>query len=163
MQRPVQRPGRLEVASERLLDHHPCTGRAPGRAQTLDNGREQTGWDGEIVQRPGRLTKRCPEPGPRRQIAIIACDVVKPWGESGERRRVELSGLREALPDRSAKGLDLPRRSGDADDRDIEMAALHHGLKRREELLARQVAGGSEEHYRLRGWRRHHWKRYSCC
>jgi hypothetical protein len=78
MQRSVECPGRAEVASERLLDHHACARRTPRRAQALDDRRKQTGWDGEIVERPGGLPQRRPEPDPRRRIAIIAGDVVEP-------------------------------------------------------------------------------------
>ena len=45
--------------------------------------------------------------------------------------------------------IEIPARLGHADDRHVEVAAFHHRLQRREDLLVRQVAGGAEKHQRV--------------
>ena len=44
-----------------------------------------------------------------------------------------------------------PAALGDADDRNIEHAALHHGLQRRKDLLVGEIPGRAEEHERVAG------------
>ena len=44
---------------------------------------------------------------------------------------------------------DAEFRRSDADHRDIERAAPGHGVERREDLLARQVAGHAKQHQRV--------------
>src|SRR5579872_1339102 len=42
--------------------------------------------------------------------------------------------------------IDGPTTLGDTDHRHVEMAAFHHGLQRRENLLVRQIAPSAKEH-----------------
>ena len=46
---------------------------------------------------------------------------------------------------RASKLIEVPTGLGHADDRHVEVAALHHRLQRREDLLVGQIAGGAEE------------------
>ncbi len=43
------------------------------------------------------------------------------------------------------KLVEVPASLGHADHRHVEVAALHHRLQRREDLLVCQIAGGAEE------------------
>src|SRR5262249_55993240 len=45
--------------------------------------------------------------------------------------------------------LEVPARLGHADDRHVQVAALLHRLKRREDLLVREVSGRAVEHERV--------------
>ena len=48
----VQRPGRIEIVSERLLDNDPGVRRAARLAQALDHGREHARRNREVVRGP---------------------------------------------------------------------------------------------------------------
>ena len=53
--------------------------------------------------------------------------------------------LLDAVARARAKLIDAPARLGDADDRHVQVAALHHRLQRREDFLVSQVARGAEK------------------
>ena len=117
----------------------------PAFAELLDDRAEQHGRNGQVVRRPLRgaeLLADAPETSPGR------CS----------RRRRSAAGRTACRrpPDRARRasrgcprpGLELvevPAGLGHADDRHVEVAALHHRLQRREDLLVGQIAGGAEE------------------
>jgi hypothetical protein len=87
----------------------------------------------------------------RRRVVVVAVDVP----QLRHQRREGVPILAAAVfDDRPSGTLDelipVPRGFGDADDQEVEPAAAGHGLKRREDLLVRQVAGRPEEHERVR-------------
>ena len=45
--------------------------------------------------------------------------------------------------------VEVPSGLGDADDRNVQRAALNHRLQRREDLLVGKIAGGAEEDQRV--------------
>ena len=57
--------------------------------------------------------------------------------------------LLEAVARPGLELVEVPAGLGHADHRHVEVAALHHRLQRREDLLVGQVAGGAEEHQRV--------------
>ncbi len=102
------------------------------------------------MQWPYRCTQRLSQAFVRRRFAIIAADVLQPGGELRECVRVDAAVLLKALPHMRAQLVDVFRRSRDADDWQVERSVPDHRLQRRENLLARKVAGGAEKYERVR-------------
>src|SRR5712692_3842430 len=110
---------------------------------------------GEIVQWALRGAELSAQSLHRGRMTVVALHVVKPLAEPREDRLVEASGALDALPHAGAEVLERPARSRDADDRHLEMAAPHHGLEGREDLLVGEIATRPEDDERV-GARRAH-------
>src|SRR5262249_47481820 len=81
----------------------------------------------------------------RRRILIVAVDVAQQVAELVERRAVDPAVLVEAVLGAGAELLEVPTRLGDADDRRVEVAALHHRLQRGKDFLFGEAARGAKE------------------
>ena len=142
---PVQLPRRGEVGAERLLDDDAGILRAAGRAELLDHPAEQDRWNREVVRRPLRGAELVPDRRERRAVAVVAVDVAQESAELVESGRVEPAVLLQAVLRPGLELVQVPARLRHADDRHVEVAALDHGLQRREDLLVGEVAGRPEE------------------
>ena len=122
----------------------------PDFAELLDDRPEQrwAGWRGSAAGRCG-VAERLAQRVERRRVVVVAVDVAQQPAELGEGRAVEPAVLLEAVARPRLELVEVPAGLGDADDRHVEVAALHHRLQRREDLLVGEVAGGAEEDERV--------------
>ncbi len=120
----VERPGRLEVVAEGLLDHDVRVLGQAGLAEAVDHGGEQRGRDLEVEDRPLRVADRLADPLEGGGVGVVALDVGEAVGEAGED---VLVGVGDGGGDRFAgvlaQLLVVPVVDRDADDRAVELAA----------------------------------------
>src|SRR5262245_11494757 len=145
----VQPLRRGQVLTERLLDHDAAAGRAPRRAELIADGLEGAGRDGQVVRRVTRIPQLLSQAleGPR--IAVIAVDVAQRADHAGERIGIEAAVPLDAVAGTRLQLVARPAGLGDADHRDVEVAAAGQSLESWKDLLVGEVAGGSEEHERV--------------
>jgi hypothetical protein len=141
--------GRCEVVAERLLDHHARAVAAARFLELLDDDREHARRDREVMNRMFRVAELFAERGERREVAVVAIDVLEEADQLRERRLVDTAVLGEALARSVAQLIEIPPGFRDTDDRHGQPAGAHERLERRKDLLVRQVAGGAEEHERV--------------
>ncbi len=149
-QDPVQLARRRQVVAEGLFDHDAGPLRASGLRQLLHDGSEERGRDRQVVRRVLGTAERLSQRGEGCRILVVSVDVAKPAGELVERGPVQSAILLDAVLRPRAQLVERPVGLGDADDRDLELAALGHRLQRGKNLLERQIARRSEEHERVR-------------
>src|SRR5690606_7283130 len=77
MQDLVERARRREIAAERLLDHDAGAGGALLTGQSLDDGGEEAGRDGQVVQRPPNAFELIAQRPESRRVAVVAVDVAQ--------------------------------------------------------------------------------------
>ena len=82
----------------------------------------------------------------RRRVLVVAVDVAQQAAQRVERRGIEPAVLLEAVLGAGLELVERPAGLRHADDRHVEVAALHHRLQRGKDLLVREVAGRAEEH-----------------
>src|SRR3989449_6686006 len=129
-----------------LLDDDASAVRAVRLAELLHDQFEQHGWDGEIVRRPPGGAELFADGLECRQVLVVAIDVAQQAAQRGERRGIEPTVLLEAVLGARLELFELPAGLRHADDRHVEVAAFHHRLQRRKDLLVREVAGRAEEY-----------------
>ena len=117
----------------------------PDLAELLDDQPEQRGRDGEVVRRPLGGAELLADGLEGRRVLVVAVDVAQQAAQLVERRGIEPAVLLEAVARPGPELVEVPAGLGHADDRHVEVAALHHRLQRREDLLVGQIAGGAEE------------------
>ena len=144
MQRRVERPGRLEIAPERLFDDDSRALGAPGARQMLDGRRKRAGRNREIEQRSLRVAERLPDLGEELELAVVARDVLQQRRETRERGFVDSAPRRHAASHALDQLLAGHRQSSDADDRHVQLPAGGERLKRRKDLFVGEVAGHPE-------------------
>ena len=149
MERAVQLLGRGEVAAEGLFHDDSGTLDAARLRQPLGHRGEQAGRDGQVVQRTLGTTERLAQLGERRGIAVIPVDVLQTRAQLRERRRVQPAVLLEAVLGPRHELIEIPMGPRHADDRHVETVTPDQRLEGREDLLVRQVAGGTEEDERI--------------
>ena len=147
----VERLRRGEVVAERLLDDDARARRcSPTLAELLDDRAEQHRRDGEVVR---RAAARCRAPcGCAWNVAgsvVVAVDVAQQAGRAWRTRRRRGRRASRGCRGRAPELVEVPAGLGHADDRHVEVAALHHRLQRREDLLVGEVAGRAEEDQRV--------------
>jgi hypothetical protein len=140
----VERPRGDDVVAERLLDDDARVRRAP-LGELLHDQLEQHGRDGEVVQRPPGGTQLSADGLKRRGVPVVAVDVAQQAAQRAERRGIDAAVLVEAVLGASLELFKIPAGLRHADDRHVEVAALHHCLQRGKDLLVRKIAGGAEE------------------
>ena len=146
MQRPVQRPRGLEVASERLFDDDARLLGAAHAAERGDDDRKRVGRNRQIVERTRARAERATQRVVGRGIAVIAPDVVEQGSEFRERRVVQQPLLLQTVVHQRAERRSVARRARDGDHRNIQVATARHCEQRRIDLLAREIAGAAEQH-----------------
>ena len=114
-------------------------------AELLDDPAEENGRDREVVRRPRRAAQLFPDRREGGRVVVVAVDVPEEARQLREGRWVEAAVLLEAVLGAGLHLVEGPAGLRDADDRDVEVAALQHRLERREDLLVRQIARGPEE------------------
>ncbi len=157
-ERTVERLRRSEIAAERLLGHDASASRATRAAQLPDHGREQTGGNRQIVQRPLRRSQRraaadrtSPDLRSRRPRSAASDESLSKAAPSTPPPWVSRLSLARALSwSRVQPALATPMTGT------FRWPALHHRLQGREDLLVREVPGRAEEDQRIGRVRRHH-------
>src|ERR1700730_4653281 len=86
----------------------------------------------------------------RRRVPVVAVHIAQQSRQLVERRGIQPAVLLDAVARAGAELVDAPARLRHADDRHVEMAAFHHRLQRRKDLLEGQVARRPEEHQGIR-------------
>jgi hypothetical protein len=145
-QDPVELPRGSDVVAERLLDDDASAVRAARLAELLHDQLEERRRDGEVVRRPAGRAELFADSLERRLVRVVAVDVAQQTAQLAERRGIEASVLLEAVLGTGVELLELPAGLRHADDRHVEVAALHHRLQRWEDFLVRQIAGRAEEY-----------------
>ncbi len=141
----VQLSGGSQVSTERFLDHHAGVLGATGFGQILRHVVEQTGWDRQVVDRPGRAVEHLAQLGERGGVLVVAVDVAELFDEPGESGLVDAAVFFQAVASPSLKLREIPARLGDADDRYVQVIVLEQVLDGGKDLLVCQVAGRPEE------------------
>src|SRR2546425_8771361 len=135
-----------DVVAERFLDDDAGAVRAARLAELLHDQLEQHGRDGQVVRRPSGGAQLFADGLERRRVLVVAVDVAQQAAQLAERRGIEAPVLFEAVLGTGLELLELPAGLRHADDRHVEVAALHHRLQRRKDLLVGEIAGRAEEH-----------------
>jgi hypothetical protein len=142
----VELPGRREVVPEGLLDDDPRTLREPRLGQPLDHRGKEERRDLEIEDRELRALDRLGDAPVRRRVGEVARDVRETRRETLEDGVVDLLARRgDALACVLDELLGRPVVHGDADDGDVEEAALLQPVEGAEGHHAGEVAGDPED------------------
>ncbi len=131
-----------------MMTRAPCECSPPGTAAPPPCRRPPAGWPGNSAGRCARaqfLAQRLE----RGRVVVIAVHVAQQAAQLVKRRRIESAVFLQAVLRPGLELVQVPARLGHADDRHVEIAAFHHRLQRREDLLVGQVAGGPEEDQRV--------------
>src|SRR5579864_791803 len=146
----VELPRRGKVAAKRLFDDHTCAFVAARVGQALDNGRKHVWRNGKVIKRPGRTAKRLSQIAECLLRAVISIDILESCRKYRKRVRVKAAMLLKTLASAGPKVVKPFGRPRHSDDGHIEVTAPDHSLKRREDLLVRQIPGGAKEDKRIR-------------
>ena len=143
----IEFPRGGQVASERLFDDNArVIGQARG-TESFDYRCKERGRDGEVVRRAPRIVQRLLERLKRTRGFVIAAHVPEQRQKMIEGALViDPARLLDAVLHAFAQLRQTPFRSGDADHRDVEDAALRHRVERREDHLVGEIPGHTEEH-----------------
>ena len=156
-QDPIEVPRRSQVVAERLFDDDAAPRVAVRLGELLDDqcrtARAESPDSGPAAARrrapcgapgtsPGRCSRRPHSAASRTASRTPRRSRPPCFSRLSARPRLEL--------------VEIPARLGHADHRHVEVAALHHRLQRREDLLVGQIARGAEEHQRV-GMSRRSW------
>ena len=147
----VELPRGGQVASERLFDNDArMLGQVRG-AESFDHRLEERGRDSEVVRRAPSAAQRLFYRRERVRIFIIPAHILEQGQKMVEGTLVidparALDAVRHAF----VQTRQTPLREGDADYRDLEGAAFHHRIERREDHLVGEIARHTEEHQRVR-------------
>ena len=147
----VEGPRRHKVAAEGLLDDRLARPRACSLPRPCARPRAQRAsaeWRGSAPD-GSALAKRLFQLLERLEILIAAIDVAQQLHEPRECRRIDTAVMLKTVASALAQLLETPAALGDADDGDIERAALDHRLQRRKYLLVGEIARGAEEDQRI--------------
>ena len=156
-ERPVERLRGGQVTTERLLRHDAATSGAAGATELLDHGRRQTRRNGEVVQGPLRRAQLATQEIERRRVLVVAVHIAEQGRKLVEGGAVDAAVLLQAVLGSCFQLVEVPACFGHADDRHVQMTALHHRLERRKDLLVRKVSGRAEEDQRIgRDWIDHY-------
>ena len=143
---------RLEVVSERFLDHHPGALRQTRAAEALDHSGEERGRDLKVKDRVLRRGERLLQPLVGGLVHVVPLHVTQTVGELLEYVLVDpaplsrldpgLDGLARVLPQVIVAPIGAP----DADHGHLERAVLAQVVQGLQSHLLRQVAGDPEDH-----------------
>ena len=146
-----ERPSRIEVVAERLLDDDPAVLGETGIREVLHDRREQAGWDLQVEHRGLRVAHRRPDPRIGRIVGEVTLHVAQPRREACEDRLVELfPGGDDRRTSALDELVDRPVIDRDPDDGAVEQSALLEPVERPEGHHPRQVAGDAEHHQDIR-------------
>ncbi len=114
-------------------------------------GREHAGRDGQVMHRAPGARQLGAQGGEGGGVVVVAVDVAQAAGQHIEGGGIDAAAV---LGDAGARPLDqlvaVPVRLGNADDGKIQPLAARHAVQGGEDLLVGQIAGGPEEHQRVR-------------
>src|SRR5947209_319782 len=79
-------------------------------------------------------------------VGVVAIHIAQQPDQLAERFGIKSAVLHDALVCALPKLIEIPPGLGDANDRNVQAPAFHHGLQRRKNLLVGQIARGAEEH-----------------
>jgi hypothetical protein len=144
-QDPVELPRGGDVVAERLLDDDAGAVHTARLGELVHDQFEHHGRDGKVVRRPPGGTELFADGLERRRVLVVAIDVAQQAAQLTERRGIEPSVLLGAVLGTGLELFEVPAGLRHADDRHVEVAAFHHRLQRREDLLVREVASGAVE------------------
>ena len=97
------------------------------------------------MRRPLRAVEFFAERLKCRGVIVVAVHVTQQPAQLVEGRGIDAAVFLQAVVRAGLKLFEVPTGFGHADDRHVEVAALHHRLQRREDLLVGQIAGGAEK------------------
>ena len=145
-ERVVEFLGRSEVAAQGLFHHHAGVLGEVVVRQRGNHLAEQPRGDGQVEHRQTHVLHGIGEVGERGRIVVVAVHVLDAVQQLlGRLVLGGHAGVGERRADAVTQLLEAPPLAGDADDRDVELAALLQGVQRRVQLLVRQVAGCAEQ------------------
>src|ERR1700730_10420850 len=150
MERRVQRLRGRQIMSERLLEDNARNTRTGRSSKLLYYRREHARRDREVVRRTRRIAERFFESGIGGVIRVVAIDVIEALQEIRESLLIDTAAmLLDTVTRTRAKLLQPPSRFRNADDGNIQIAAPRPRMKRRKNLLVREVARSSKEGQRV--------------
>jgi hypothetical protein len=114
-------------------------------SQILYHGPEQQRWNGQIMSGPLSASQFPAQSLKRRDVGVVAVHVSQLAAQLRERILIHTAVLYQALVRPLAKLIEVPASLSHANNRNVQMSALYHGLKRRENLLVCQVTCGTKE------------------
>src|SRR5215472_11883050 len=85
-----------------------------------------------------------------RRILVISINVPDQADQFSESSRIDAAVLFDGVLDAGVELLEIPTRLGDANDRNIQVAPLDHGLQARKDLFVSEVASRTKEDQRIR-------------
>jgi hypothetical protein len=139
-----------EIAAEGLLDNHARVGVELGAPERFDHRFEERGRNGEVERGPLRVAERLLDGREGGGVFVVSADILderKKMFECG--LVIDAAGPLDAVRDAAMDAVHAPLGEGDADDRDVEYAALDHGVERGEDHFVGKVAGYSEDYQRI--------------
>jgi hypothetical protein len=146
-----QRPRRIQVVAERLLDDHPGVPDESGLGQALDHHREQRGRNLQIEHRAPGVADRGLHTRVGVAVGEVAADVREPRRQAGEDLRVDrLAACLDAVVGMLAELLHRPVVDRNTDDRALQQAARLQAIERMQRHHLGQVAGDAEHDQHIR-------------
>src|SRR4029450_13190350 len=136
----VQSACRGQAPSKRFLDDDASLGRAATCGKVVDHYREQARGTGQVKKRSLRAGQRGAQAAVCLGVRVVARHVSKKRRELRKCLGIELSVFGDAGPRPIDQLLRRPRRAGDADDQAVDFASFYQRLKRRKDLLVREIS-----------------------
>ncbi len=151
VQRRVEMACRLEVVAEGLLHDDPRPAVQARSGQVVHHGREQRRWDGQVVRGPLRRGQLAGEIVEGRGVAVVPGHEREPAEEGGHRVGVDVVDRGgDGVAGVPAERLGVHVGQRDADHGQVQPPRGGQCIQRGQQHLAGQVAGGTEEHQRVR-------------
>jgi hypothetical protein len=148
----IERHGRREIATKRLLDHDARVLVDPARPQLPHDDPKHARRNGHVVERALRPSEEARQLGEGAWIGVIPGDIAQERAELVEGRRIDPLGRPQAVPHALAQISVGPGRLGHADNRHRQSPRGDERLQRGKDLAVSEIAARAEEH---EGIRRH--------
>ena len=116
----------------------------------FDHRLEERGGDGQVVCGVRGATQLLFDRRECARVVIIPTHVLEQGQKMAEGPLViDPARSLDAVGNAFVQLRQTPLGEGDADDRDLEITSLHHGIERREDHLVGEIARHTEEHQRV--------------
>ena len=146
-----ERPSRLQIVAERLLDDDAGVFGETGIRKALHDHREQTGRNLQVEHRMLCTAERRADAGVGGVVGEVALHIAQAGGEARERGFVELlAGGDDRCASAFDELVDRPIVDGDPDDGAVEKSSLLEPVERPEGHHPCQVARDAEDHEHVR-------------
>src|SRR5216683_1918149 len=145
----VQLLRRREIVPEGFLDDDARASGTIRFRQVSHNGFEQDWGDRQVVRWAPCSIEFFAKSCESLRLLVVAVNIAQQSDQLFESCGIDAAVLLQAVFRPSTQLIEIPAGFGDADNRNVEMPALRHGLQRGENFLVSEVTCGAKENERV--------------